>query len=354
MKLAIASLCALVLGLASAGAQAADLSPIAELKVPKNLTGHKDKPAEDLSGMACAGVHPDGGLRCVVVDDQDAHAQEVRLTGDTLLAGRTIALDKAPAGARGSPKTFKCKELGKEGEIDGEGVAFDGGFFYVAGSHGCGRNNGKFKLSAFQIARFKLGPDGAATELVRTYRAVDLLAKSLAHEQLGLDLKTEHGLNIEAIAVRGDDIYLGLRGPGAETGKRQALIVRGSVGDLFAAGDKPAKVPPKNIEVPLASGLGIRDMAALPDGRLLLLTGPETESPQPYALTIFDAEHKCLASLGELKDRAGVEGRAKAEGVALLGPPTEKARLVVVYDGLVNGGGQVYEVALPRGCPSLG
>ena len=76
--------------------------------------------------------------------------------------------------------------------------------------------------------------------------------------------------------------YAGLRTPNEEG---FALIVSAPAEALFAKGDAPlsngfiAESKSREIRVRLDRGNGIRDMAALGDGGLLLLTGPATTNP---------------------------------------------------------------------------
>ena len=41
-------------------------------------------------------------------------------------------------------------------EFDGEAVAYAAPYFFVVGSHGCGRNNQAFRLSSFVLARIRM------------------------------------------------------------------------------------------------------------------------------------------------------------------------------------------------------
>ena len=88
--------------------------------VKGDLVGKKDKVSEDLSGIACATAS--GFPRtCLVIDDELQSAQIVTLTDGALMAGRSISLIN---------DTFDGKPM----ELDGEGVAYADGYFYVIGS----------------------------------------------------------------------------------------------------------------------------------------------------------------------------------------------------------------------------
>lgn len=332
-------------------ASSAVLKPVRELAT-EPFKGDGDATAQDLSGIACSGVLAGDGLRCVVINDEGAHAQLATLTDTAMLPGRSVALDVRPQDETlGKAGSLDCPNgAGRFGEVDGEAVAVDGDTFFVVGSHGCGRHSGKFKLSSFQLIRFQLSADGAPlSEPQRTYRVIDLLNRSSVKDKFGADLETAHGLNIEGLAVIGDDIYFGLRGPGAGENVG-ATILQGSVKDLFAPGHDASAHAPVPLHVPMAKGFGVRDLAPLDRDHLLVLAGPETEGSQPYQILSFDLRKACSVSLGELDDRPVAEGRAKAEGLGLVSADTDSLKVVVLYDGLKNGGPQIYELPRPAAC----
>src|SRR6476619_951825 len=81
------------------------------------LQGKNGKKSEDVSGIACATTR--GFPRaCLVIDDNLPAAQFVTVADGEITAGKMIPL----IGNR-----FKGKDL----ELDGEGVAYADGFFYV-------------------------------------------------------------------------------------------------------------------------------------------------------------------------------------------------------------------------------
>ena len=96
-------------------------------KVDKLLEGEDGKKSRDVSGIAC--TEAEGFPRsCLVIDDNRQHAQFVTVTDGELVAGKSIRLIDDTL----KPKKKKPKPL----ELDGEGVAFSDGFYYVIGSHG--------------------------------------------------------------------------------------------------------------------------------------------------------------------------------------------------------------------------
>ncbi|WP_433046393.1 DUF3616 domain-containing protein [Dactylosporangium sp. CS-033363] len=149
----------------------------------------------------------------------------------------------------------------------------------------------------------------------------------------------DNGLDIEGIAVHGERVYLGLRGP----------VLRGWAIVLelrpYTNPDEPQRLRLRPFEdgrryrkhVLALGGLGIRDMC--PDGDdLLLLAGPSMDLDGPVRLYRWHHAARAAApqvvrgdQLHRELDLPYGEGDDHAEGIALVGPP-EHRRLLVVYD----------------------
>src|SRR5262249_11870229 len=113
--------------------------------VKGKLRGQGANAAHDLSGIACD--RPGFPRLCLVIDDESQEAQVVILRDGELMAGDSVPL------LRGSMD-------GKPLELDGEGVAFADGAFYVIGSHGQPRHS-----------RSKLDPARDAARIAARIRA---------------------------------------------------------------------------------------------------------------------------------------------------------------------------------------
>lgn len=320
------------------------LKPERSIETSEDFQGKKPgKEAKDVSGLAC--LPPvDGGRRCLLSNDENSNAQFAMLKGNSLSPGWTIALigGRPSATTLGSPPAVPCPKQGGFGEFDGEGVAFAAPYFYVVGSHGCGRNTGEFRLSSFQLARIKL--DGAGRQdgpAELTYRLSDALKLAgAAGVFFGRDLAAGDGMNVEGLAITGDRLWAGLRAP-APAGK--AVLVGASLAELFAAGHEPLRGAPQVVSFDAGKGRGIRDLAALADGRLIALVGPRQDEDVPYALVLVDpARPEATRELGTLPDRK----KAKAEVVTLLAETPNSLNLLVGYDGPKNGGFEEYRVPL--------
>lgn len=176
------------------------------------------------------------------------------------------------------------------------------------------------------------------------------------------------GLNIEGIAVAGEDLLVGLRAPSLDG---EAFVLRARIADLFAPGPGETPVSAQVLSVALRPNAGIRDLTMLPDGRLLVLWGPAQEQcDAPFGMSLVaepqsglrpvvrelgvldnvfadDAQRsewdRCMAR----SDRDAKDGRAKAEGVAAFPGDDGEMKVLVLYDGLPNGGRFEYTLKLP-------
>jgi hypothetical protein len=350
-------------------AQAGATIELTPMKLEGAFVGKKKhKPATDISGIAC--LPPVGTRRaCLLVNDENKNAQFATIEGDRLIVGEPIALigdeaDPKTLGSKPKKKNVDCPNgPGDFAEFDGEGVAYSEPYFYVIGSHGCSRNNGLFQLSSFILARIRVDDHGrpadgegkalpakkSARAVQTTYRVSDLLRRAGSAAQFfGNDLESANGLNIEGIAVDGDKVWLGLRAPVDGDGK--AFLVSASASDLFRKDHAASRASPEDVIKVRLAKLGIRDLAMLPDKRILILAGAAHGPEQPFQLFVVDpkAAKPTAKPLGQLpKVEQLVEGEKKlgeAEAVTVLDP--DQGRIVVLFDALVDGAPHLGEVSL--------
>jgi hypothetical protein len=324
-----------------------NLEPVRILEA-QNLTDDDDEAANDISGIAC--VPPTGAARiCLVINDEDRFAQSVKLEGNRVIGGPKFQLiDKRPSDSTigNEPQGAACSEgTARFKDLDGEGVAFAAPYFYIAGSHGCSRNS-KFRASSFILARVPVDAQGNPTgQAETTYRLAEALRTAPGIGPFfGKDLNAD-GINIEGIAVIGGNLIVGLRAPVLQG---NAFLVSVSLGHLFSRDRSP---PPSDLRViPLALGqnVGIRDLASLDDGRLLVLAGSaQDQQDVSYSFFLADpassAAPKHLATLREVVED-GAHG--KAEGVVVLDADADALRVLVMFDSLPGGGPREYRVPL--------
>lgn len=283
---------------------------------------------QNISGAACAPTQPPF-QSCLAVNDQKKYAQFFSVAGNKIVPGAVIRLlgDNAAT------------------DPDAEGAAYHDGYFYVTGSHGVGRKNGK-ENSSFAVFRFKVNArTGKPAFEVTDSRVVSAIEKSGAlraairrAETIGpyaekpLDA---NGVNIEGIAVDGGRLYVGFRGPSVEG---RAFILSAAVEGLFGVKD----MAPKVHALALGPATGIRDLARV-DGGLLVLAGPVNEQQAAPAVYRWNAASGSLKKLAEL---SGTPPGAKAETLLVLEQQPQRTRVLVMYDGPANG--QPTEYLLPR------
>lgn len=325
-------------------AQAATLAPEQRFRTLGDFSAKKaGKPARDVSGLACMPA-ANGTQRCLLINDEGSFAQFARIAENRITPDATLPIigTEASSDTLGQPPQGICKMPGRFAELDGEAVAYADGAFYIAGSHGCSRKKGEFRLSSFHLARIKVDAAGSpAGKVERTYRLSDMLRTAgPAAPFFGRGLMDDNGLNIEGIAVVGDTLWAGLRAP--SLGNR-AFLVGASLKALFAPGHAPATEAPRVFELPAGSNRGIRDLAPLPDGRLLALLGPAQERALPYSLMLIDpAKPDASATLGDLPGR----GDDKAESLTVLSPDGKGLAALVGYDGPKNGHFESYRLPI--------
>lgn len=292
------------------------------------VLGKKNKKSEDLSGIACAAQQ--GFPRpCLVIDDEIQKAQFVTVNDGEVLAGGAIAL---------IDNTFKDKPL----ELDGEGVSYADGFYYVIGSHGHPRDADQkldpiedaAKIAAriaavSQIMRFRSDGDGAASAVERTAKLRAMIAQ-VPELSASVDRRLENnGLTIEGIAVRRGRILAGFRGPLLGGGRAAVLSV--AVGSVFGNAPPDAKLH----QLPLG-GAGIRDLATYRDG-VLVLAGPVASDPGPYAIYWWDGNSDNVKLLTDLAEVVGHSEEGEAEGLLALDESASGLRVLILFDGEKEG-----------------
>ncbi|MDB5885410.1 MAG: hypothetical protein JWR74_1581 [Polaromonas sp.] len=317
------------------------------------------KTRQSVSGMAC---NLDARQRriCLIAFDEGAQARYAYI-GD-----KTLAADAEAVVLRNT-----------EEELDAEGAATDGQYFYIAGSHSAKRNDCASNPGSRHVLRFRVDPatgraarsaDGSGTlagygdtgRLWALMQAQPGLAAYVGERKcLGAgppgkapQLAGRQGVNIEGLAVQGGRLYFGFRGPSLN-GVAQVLAV-----DADALFDAQATRGPQATLARLALGpnRGIRDMVAAKSG-FLLLAGPD-DSPASqgagWVVAWWDGQSaegrvvqpKVLAALdlGGAKLRK-CDQEIKPEAMTVLEETPAAYRLLVLSDGLCDGGPLAFTVA---------
>ncbi|HDZ75336.1 MAG TPA: DUF3616 domain-containing protein [Aurantimonas coralicida] len=265
-------------------------------------------------------------------------------------------------------ETFDLPE-GPGGEMDIEGLAVADGYLWICGSHSLKRDKpeddglkdmedidwdanrgflGKVPLldrggGVFDLVAAIEPLDGAPA---RAARMVPMrksrktpIRKMLAKDKLigpFMDHPCkENGFDIEGLAVTGNTVLLGLRGPVVGS---YAMIVRMEMKDAKNGFLKPRKLDGGKryrLQAIDLDGQGIRDMH-WQDGRLLILSGATTDLEalqSVFAIEDYDPERNIYEddALARVLNLPAIRGSDHAEGIA----PIEidgVAKLLVAYD----------------------
>jgi len=244
------------------------------------------------------------------------------------------------------------------GELDIEGIAVDGNFIYVIGSHSFRRNltssKKSYKKNRKTFNKKKIAKEPSRDWLHRI--EVNQQAQPVAKMSISLrDVISDHevlkafseipskenGVDIEGIAVDDGWVYVGFRGPVFRDNYVPVLKFK------FDQHEKSANL----IFVKLDGG-GIRDMARVQDG-FLIVSGPVGDAPGPYQVYHWNG-----LDMVPGKDRADTKGyikklgninvsKGKAEGILALeverGADDDcQYKFMIIFDGIINGNPKIY------------
>jgi hypothetical protein len=286
--------------------------------------------ADDLSGIACATAS--GFPRdCLVIDDETQWAQWVRLEDGRLVAGDTLPL---------IDETFGGDDL----ELDGEGVAFADGAFYVVGSHGAPRSEAGMDPDR-RLARLRadshllrIEPKGSGFRVDDSLALVPVILTQPDLRDHAARPLEENGVTIEGLAALGDDLFIGFRGPVLGDGD-QAAVLQVDAGSLFGRRADAGKLH----LLGLGAARGVRDLAAFGD-EILVLAGPGPEQAGAYSIFRWSpddgASVRFLADVPCAEDQSG-----KPEAILPLDASGQKLRLLLMTDGPNEG--DPYVCSLP-------
>jgi hypothetical protein len=297
----------------------------------------ENRPRMNLSGAACVPTRPKF-TSCLIANDEKKYAQFFSIDGTTLSPLKLIRLsdeDKDP---------------------DAEGVAYAKGYFYVTGSHGRSRHGDTASRSSYAVFRFPVDPltgvppfkvtDKKVVGVESSSRLREVIKKSCVVRDRQPDdcsIKKfydkpldDGGVNIEGIAVKDGRMHFGLRGP-SQGGNAYLLSV-----DAKAMFAKHADLKSKATSLPLGLNTGIRDLAAISDG-ILVLAGPTRSEAVPYAVWLWDGVGNNATKLATL-DLAAIDSNGKAEVLLPLEEDGSNIRVLVMFDGIENGGAISFKI----------
>jgi hypothetical protein len=273
----------------------------------------------------------------------------IGIVGPTLVIGsdETTSIQLlVPAGANAYEAHSPLLLLPGDDEIDIEGIASDGGYVYVVGSHSLIRKKVRpdkteeknhdrlldveHQESRDHIFRLRLTGAGALAAHPESIGLRKLLKKDELFAPFTRIPGKENGVDIEGIAVHKRKVYCGFRGP----------VFRGNFAPVLVFRfDEPEEYEVRFVNL---GGLGIRDITRASDA-FLIIAGPVGDGPGGYKLYAWDGKDGLLGSdvmpkppelLGDVPTPAG----AKAEGIVVTGEADHAYDVIVVYDGVDKGG----------------
>ena len=331
--------------------------------------------AEQVALRFTGGPHFGSHVNLTAVRADGAH---LWVAGDETASLERLVLDSAAAPMRaGRQRSFPLGDLVQlpgpaNGEADIEGIARSGDWLWAIGSHALVRRRpkpvhdeekvvrrlGKLRRdpNRYVIVRLavqlgvdrrpepvRVSRDGRRSALVGAPGAENLLDLLRADTHLAPFLAIparDNGFDVQGLAVVGDRLYVGLRGP-VLRGWAVVLEVL-PVQDPTDPGRLALGIFPEGARyrkhVLELGGLGVRDLC--PDGDdLLVLAGPTMALSGPVRVHRW----RDAATAGPVVREARLpvetvvmhgEGTDHAEGITLLGadPRDPGARLLVVYD----------------------
>lgn len=297
---------------------------------------------------------------------------------ETATIERLVADDPRHPTRYGEETTFRLAELvdlpgDAEEEADIEGLARTGHFLWAVGSHSLRRRRIKDKhegekalrrlarvtgqVNRQVLVRLPVTEVDGLPTLVREVVVAGVPQRAAVFGTHGPDLRDlladdehlapflpipgkDNGLDVEGIAVAGERVYLGLRGP-VLRGWAVVLELRPAVdpGDpgRLVLGTFDDGRPYRKHVLDLA-GLGVRDLCPHGDD-LLVLAGPTMDLDGPVhvfrwhgALTADTPQVVRGEQLTREVDLPFGPGTDHAEGIGLLDDDPDGPRLLVVYD----------------------
>jgi hypothetical protein len=304
--------------------------------------GQNGEGRDNISGATCMAIPPVSRTPCLVVNDSTNFAQIFSVVGTTIHPGSTVGVTSAPP-----PGTLAFTP-------NVEGAGHDDRFFYVVSSRGRAGSPGQPDTS-FLVARFGIDagtppppappvPFASVTTVggiqisdrIRAALTAGIAVPNLAGQQID-----RTNAEIEGIAVTEHQsrpvpervLHLGFRAPVLGG---NAFLVSALVDDVFATS---GPLNPTVTPLALGGNIGIRDLAAVSDG-LLILAGPGRSLTDRASLFHWND------ATGQLKQLAIIAEPANRNGEALLvlQEDPEFIRFLVMFDGLTNGGPLEYFV----------
>ena len=288
-----------------------------------------------ISGTVCTVIEA-SRKACLVVFEDAKYAQFFAINAPTSIRPGPV-INLVPD----SPNLGRFRSLGAEA------AGFDAGFFYVVNSRAARilppLPGAPFDPS-FLVSRFAVDARGLPTfplpgnlvpaEVQVSRKLQDAIEAGIHIGGFPTQVLDKSRAEVEGVAVKNGVMYFGFRGPQVN-GK--SLILSADVQSVFGSG----ALNPTEHFVALGDRVGIRDMARVTDG-ILILAGPVADQPAAATLFRWNEITNELRALGVLVEPSN----RKAESLIVLDEDPEFYTILVMYDEVANGGPTQYNIPL--------
>ena len=296
---------------------------------------------KDLSGLARS------GNTVLVATDETTRVQLGLLDAVAGVIRKSATVRLLPAEGKGD----------EDDEIDTEAAchAEAEGAFYVVGSHGVGKKKGDVQPLRFGVYRipFDAGKGSVVDSGIERSSLLPWLeSESEFRDRMRRPLQ-QGGFNIEGLAHVGGVLFFGVRSPSIAG---RAFVIEVKAEELFR--DSGRGIRPKVHPVELGPDRGIRDIAAVRGGFLLLSGNAAAEPSKKFPVSegwkedeIFTLDFLPAAGpgpFGEPERIADVtEPGGKAEGLLVLSDAEDALEVLIVHDERDQGGATTWTLRRP-------
>jgi hypothetical protein len=326
-----------------------------------------------LSTAACPSFGADGGKPWTRIEEMGRYSWQGDVLDPKNLSGLAFISDRFGLIGADEMRAVQIVEISRPdkmlrvrdtitlarsgSEIDIEAIAAEGDSYYITGSHGASKKKGEQQDNRYSIFRLRVDP---ATGMPRGWKAggsrppTGLQRSSLADviradPVLGAHFEQplqQKGVNIEGLAVRNGQLFVGFRNPNLGG---YAFVMEIRADDVFGGAARPAYTLHK---VRLGEGLGIREIVAARSGFLIIAGNAGSEPSKKYgAAEDYDKDRDFSLYRWDGKstdaDRIGalprVEG--KAEAMAILEETADSVTVLILFDGPQGGRPTVYRIS---------
>lgn len=268
---------------------------------------------------------------------------------DELVAAQPAVIDRKAMTLQAGTPVPLIDAGGKKQEIDIEGVAVSAKdhCYYVTGSHGVGKKKGEYDPTRASVFRIPCDPATGELKAAEIQRGslMPWLEKSEEFRDFVKQPLQLNGFNIEGLTFKDGKLWFGIRGPNV---KGSTYVVEVTPDTLFGGGPIEAKA----YALPVGEGRGIRELAAVRDGFIILTGNASAEASKKFPTSMARQGDKSFdlflwrpgkkpetQSIGELPFPA-----AKAEAILVLEDTERYVDILVLCDGAENGAPRSYRL----------